>query len=83
MAGLNKNHYRYIAIHQFSETLSYGEIFHIKDCVLFLNTRRTKRGTLHRQTQTIPSQCAELLKRTKLFYNLGNGHWRNRGETKS
>tara|TARA_R110000787_G_C13426876_1_gene445301 strand:- start:555 stop:806 length:252 start_codon:yes stop_codon:yes gene_type:complete len=82
MAGHNKNHYRLIAIEQFYETLYYGESFHIRACVLFLNTRRTKRGTLHRQTQTFPSQCAELLKRTKRFYNLGNGNWKYIGDKK-
>jgi hypothetical protein len=82
MAGHNKNHYRLIAIEEFSNTLHHGEVFHIRACVLFLNTRRAKRGTLHRQTQTFPNQCAELLKRTRRFHNLSDGKWKYIGDKK-
>ena len=80
MAGHNKNIYRIIAIKEFADKLNEGELFHIKECATFLNTKKAVGSNRpHKQTQTDRRQLAMLLRQVGLFSNIGDGVWKYNG----
>lgn len=80
MAGHNKNIYRIIAIKEFADKLNKDELFHIKECATFLNTRKAVGSNRpHKQTQTDRRQLAMLLRQVGLFTNIGEGVWKYNG----